>query len=91
METYILGLGLLGVVSAVLMAAFALIQVSLTTREIHKTTEASPQGIQELMRRSDVGRQETQHLIRSGEATLKIAEATLREVMEIRQRGLQLH
>lgn len=92
METYILGLGLLGVASAVLMAAFALIQISLTTHEIRKTTEASVQGIQQLIRMSEMTLRDVQRGNHTSEATLKMAEATLREVMEIRQqRAPQLH
>jgi hypothetical protein len=99
METYILGLGLLGVASAVLIAAFALIQISLTTGEIRKTTEASVQGIQQLIRMSEDSRRQGEHILRTSEATLKssettlkMAEATLLEVMEIRrQREPQLH
>jgi len=91
MEIYLIILGLLGVASALLIGIFALIQIHQSTKDIHKTTEnihrtteASLRGIDELIRMSQEER-------RRSAAILKMAEATLRELLELRQQTPQVH
>jgi hypothetical protein len=91
METYLVLLGFLGVFAAMFIGVLALIQIHQSTRDIHKTTEnihrtteASLRGIEELIHMSRDER-------RRSETLLKMAEATLRELLELRQHTPQVH
>ena len=49
---YLAAMGLLGIASALLLGLFTLIEIHRSTRDIHRTTETSLQGIRELIQMS---------------------------------------